>query len=146
MESMRDINRIMEREIAKGSCPLKLEHIEFGDYSYQEIASSGKMNEVLSYLLRIGAFSQYAGKTIINNVYMDMKGKKPVFKRTKSAIERNNIFNSIKRYTRKLKPEYNVILTFRKKIWRSADIHIREQKHTLFLCRINTSWHYLRIV
>lgn len=107
MESMRDINRIMEREIAKGSCPLKLEHIEFGDYSYQEIASSDKMNEVLSYLLRIGAFSQYAGKTIINNVYMDMKGKKPVFKRTKSAIERNNIFNSIKRYTRKLKPEYN---------------------------------------
>ena len=93
MESMRDINRIMEREIAKGSCPLKLEHIEFGDYSYQEIASSDKMNEVLSYLLRIGAFSQYAGKTIINNVYMDMKG--------------NNIFNSIKRYTRKLKPEYN---------------------------------------
>lgn len=107
MESMRDINRIMEREIAKGSCPLKLEHIEFGDYSYQEIASSDKMNEVLSYLLRIGAFSQYAGKTIINNVYMDMKGKKLVFKRTKSAIERNNIFNSIKRYTRKLKPEYN---------------------------------------
>ena len=97
MESMRDINRIMEREIAKGSCPLKLEHIEFGDYSYQEIASSDKMNEVLSYLLRIGAFSQYAGKTIINNVYMDMKGKKLVFKRTKSAIERNNI----------LKPEYN---------------------------------------
>ncbi|MBQ4522048.1 MAG: hypothetical protein IJA10_03750 [Lachnospiraceae bacterium] len=107
MESMRDINRIMEREIAKGSCPLKLEHIEFGDYSYQKIASSDKMNEVLSYLLRIGAFSQYVGKTIINNVYMDMKGKNPVFKRTKSAIERNDIFNSIKRYTRKLKPEYN---------------------------------------
>ena len=36
MESMRDINRVMEREIAKGSCPLKLDHIEFGDYSYQE--------------------------------------------------------------------------------------------------------------
>ena len=32
MESMRDINRVMEREIAKGSCPLKLDHIEFGDY------------------------------------------------------------------------------------------------------------------
>ena len=89
MESMRDINRIMDREIAKGSCPLKLEHIEFGDYSYQEIASSDKMNEVLSYLLRIGAFSQYAGKTIINNVYMDMKGKNPVFKRTKCIFRKN---------------------------------------------------------
>lgn len=39
MGSMRDINRVMEREIAKGSSPLKLDHIEFGDYSYQEIAS-----------------------------------------------------------------------------------------------------------
>ena len=33
MESMRDINRVMEREKAKGNCPLKLDHIEFGDYS-----------------------------------------------------------------------------------------------------------------
>ena len=39
MESMRDINRVMEREIAKGSCPLKLDHIEFGDYSYQDSRS-----------------------------------------------------------------------------------------------------------
>lgn len=51
MESMRDINRVMEREIAKGSCPLKLDHIEFGDYSYQEITSKEKLLEVLSYLL-----------------------------------------------------------------------------------------------
>ena len=42
MESMRDINRVMEREIAKGSCPLKLDHIEFGDYSYQEITYKRK--------------------------------------------------------------------------------------------------------
>lgn len=53
MESMRDINRVMEREIAKESCPLKLDHIEFGDYSYQEITSKEKLLEVLSYLLRI---------------------------------------------------------------------------------------------
>ena len=37
MESRRDINRVMEREIAKGSCPLKLDHIEFGDYVKREI-------------------------------------------------------------------------------------------------------------
>lgn len=75
MESMRDINRVMEREIAKGSCPLKLDHIEFRDYSYQEITSKEKLLEVLSYLLRIGDFKQYAGKTILNNVYMDLRGK-----------------------------------------------------------------------
>lgn len=107
MESMRDVNRVMEREIAKGSCPLKLDHIEFGEYSYQEIASKEKLFEVLSYLLRIGDFSKYAGKTVINNVYMDLQGKKPVFKRTKTAMQRNNIFTTIKRYVKKHKPEYN---------------------------------------
>lgn len=107
MESMRDVNRVMEREIAKGSCPLKLDHIEFGEYSYQEIASKEKLFEVLSYLLRIGDFSKYAGKTVINNVYMDLQGKKPVFKRTKTAMQRNNIFTTIKRHVKKHKPEYN---------------------------------------
>lgn len=107
MESMRDVNRVMEREIAKGSCPLKLNHIEFGEYSYREIESEEKLLEVLSYLLRIGDFSQYAGKTVINNVYMDLQRKKPVFKRTKMAIERNNIFFTIKMYSKKLKLEYN---------------------------------------
>ena len=107
MESMRDINRVMEREIAKGSSPLKLDHIEFGDYSYQEITSEKKLEDVLSYLLRIRDFRQYAGKTILNNVYMDLRGRKPVFKRTRTAIERNNIFATIKRYAKKLKPQYN---------------------------------------
>ena len=107
MESMRDINRVMEREIAKGSSPLKLDHIEFGDYSYQEITSEEKLEDVLSYLLRIRDFRQYAGKTILNNVYMDLRGRKPVFKRTRTAIERNNIFATIKRYAKKLKPQYN---------------------------------------
>ena len=107
MESMRDINRVMEREIAKGSSPLKLDHIEFGDYSYQEITSEKKLEDVLSYLLRIRDFRQYTGKTILNNVYMDLRGRKPVFKRSRTAIERNNIFATIKRYAKKLKPQYN---------------------------------------
>ena len=44
---------------------------------------------------------------ILNNVYMDLRGKKPVFKRTKTAMERNNIFATIRRYAKKLKPQYN---------------------------------------
>ena len=107
MESMRDVNRVMEREIKEGSSPLKLDHIEFGDYSYQEIMSQEKLFEVLTYLLRIGDFKQYAGKNILNNVYMDLRWKKPVFKRTKTAMERNNIFVTIRRYLKKLKPQYN---------------------------------------
>jgi hypothetical protein len=97
MESMRDVNRVMEREIAKGSCPLKLDHIEFGDYSYQEITSGEKFLEVLSYLLRREKFSQYAVKTILNNVYMDLRRQKPIFQRTRTALERNNIFAAIKK-------------------------------------------------
>jgi hypothetical protein len=93
--------------LQRGSCSLKLDYIEFGEYSYQEITSKEKLLEVLSYLLRIGEFGKYAGKTVINNVYMDLHGKKRVFKRTKTAIHRNNIFATIKRYAKKLKPEYN---------------------------------------
>lgn len=72
---------------------------------------------------------------------MDLRGKKPVFKRTKTAMEKNNIFATIRRYAKKLKPQYNgdvyletsdVISVYRKKIWKSADIHIRGTKHTPF--------------
>ena len=38
---------------------------------------------------------------------MDLRGRKPVFKRTRTAIERNGIFATIKRYAKKLKPQYN---------------------------------------
>ena len=79
MEKEEVTNGISERcpqgngtEIGKGSCPLKL------DYSYQEITSKEKLLEVLSYLLRIGDFKQYVGKTVVYNVYMDLQGKKPV--------------------------------------------------------------------
>ena len=38
---------------------------------------------------------------------MDLRWKKPVFKRTKTIMERNNIFATIRRYVKKLKPQYN---------------------------------------
>lgn len=106
MESMRDVDRVMEREIKKGSTPLQFEQLGFGDYSYNEITSKEKMLQVLSYLLRIREYQQFAGKTVGNNVYMDMKGKKVVFKRTRLTYERNNIFVTIKRLIKKYKPDY----------------------------------------
>lgn len=101
MESMRDVDRVMEREIKKGSTPLQFEQLGFGDYSYNEITSKEKLLQVLSYLLRLGEYEPFAGKTIGNNVYMDMRGKKAVFKRTRLTYERNNIFASIKRLVKK---------------------------------------------
>ena len=38
---------------------------------------------------------------------MDLRGRKPIFKRTRTAIERNSIFATIKRYAKKLKLQYN---------------------------------------
>ncbi len=106
MESMREVNRVMEREIKKGSTPLAFEQLGFGDYSYNEITSKEKLLQVLSYLLRIGDYKQYAEKTIMNNVYMDLKGKKAVFKRTRIPYECNNILVSIKIFVKKCKPDF----------------------------------------
>lgn len=86
MESMRDVDRVMEREAAKGSCPLRFVKIDFSDSPYQEIASREKLLEVLSYLLRTGDYGRFAGKGTGNNVYMDMKGKKAAFKRTRLLL------------------------------------------------------------
>lgn len=60
----------------------------------------------MSYLLRIRDYKQYVEKTIMNNVYMDLKGKKAVFKRTRLVYERNNIFVAIKRFAKKCKPDF----------------------------------------
>lgn len=134
MESMRDVDRVMEREIKKGSTPLKFEQLGFGDYSYNEITSKEKLLQVLSYLLRIGEYEPFAGKTIGNNVYMDMRGKKAVFKRTTLTYERNNIFATIKRLAKKYNPDYeekyiwkqsDAFLPYLKKNWKSADIIIK---------------------
>ena len=107
MESMREVDRVMEREIKKGSTPIKFEQLGFGDYSYNKITSKEKLLQVLSYLLRIGEYHQFAGKTIGNNVYMDMRGKKAFFRRTRMTYERNNIFATIKRLAKKYKPDYD---------------------------------------
>lgn len=107
MESMRDSDRAMEREIAKGSCPLRFVKIDFSNSPYQEIASGEKLSEVLSYLLRTGDYGRFVRKGTGNNVYMDIKGRKPTFKRTRSFIDRNNIFSAIRRYGKKIKPDFD---------------------------------------
>lgn len=94
MESLRDVKRVMEREIEKGSSPVLFDRIEFPDMPYQPIMTEKKLDKVLTYLLRIREFSKYAEKTVINNVYMDldMLCKKTQFKRTRSVIEREEIY------------------------------------------------------
>ena len=87
MESLRDVRRVMEREVKKGSCPIMFDRLEFGTKPFQTITSEEKLDEVLAWLLRVKSFRQYAEKTIINNVYMDLDllCKNPQFKRTHSV-------------------------------------------------------------
>lgn len=108
MESLRDVRRVMEREVKKGSCPLMFERIEFGGTPFQLILSEEKLDEVLAYLLRLKSFRQYAEKTVINNVYMDldMLCRKPQFKRAHSVMEREGIYARVQRYKKKLNPDY----------------------------------------
>lgn len=98
----------MEREIEKGSCPLQFEYLEFGEKPFQLIESEEKLNEVLSYLLRLGEYRGYTEHLVGNNVYMDldMLGRKIQFKRTHSPVERSEIQWKVQRYKNKLKPDY----------------------------------------
>ena len=109
MESLRDVRRAMEREVRKGSCPLMFDRLEFGSDPFRFIKSEEKLDEVLAYLLRIKSFRQYAQKTIINNVYMDLDFlcKKPHFKRTHSVMGREEIYTKAQRYKKRLKPDYD---------------------------------------
>ena len=108
MESLRDVKRVMEREIQKGSCPLQFERLEFGEKPLHFIESEEKLNEVLSYLLRMGEYSGYTVHLVGNNVYMDldMLCRKIQFKRTRTGVERSEIYRKIQRYKNKLKPDY----------------------------------------
>ena len=64
MESLRDVKRAMEREIKKGSCPLKFDRLEFGGAPFQIITSEEKLDEVLAYLLRVKSFWQFADDVV----------------------------------------------------------------------------------
>ncbi len=109
MESLRDVRRVMEREAKKGSCPIMFDRLEFGSKPFQTITSEEKLNGVLAWLLRLKNFRQYAEKTIINNVYMDldMLCKKPQFKRTHSVLDREGIYARVQRYKKRLQPDYD---------------------------------------
>lgn len=110
MESFREAKRIIENEIAKGSCPLRFQGIDMNGAEYRSIDSRDRLMDVLHYLLRISKFSQYANKSTQNNIYTDfadilLRKMKP--RRTRNIVERNEIFIKISRYGGKVKPDYD---------------------------------------
>lgn len=108
MESLRREKRALERAAKKEGFPLVFERLEFGAEPFRFIESEEKLGEVLSYLLRIGEFGQYAEKMVSSNVYMDLDlfHKEPQFRRTRSALERREIYRRIQKYKDRLRPDY----------------------------------------
>ena len=84
------------------------DRLEFGSKPFQPVTSEEKLDEALAWMLRIKTFRQYAEKTIINNVYMDldMLCKNPQFKRTRSVMDREGIYARVQRYKKRLQPDY----------------------------------------
>ena len=107
MESMRDTRRIMEKEIKKGSTPLRFEKISIDETCYQEIISREKFLEVLRYLHRVGEYKTYANKMVINNVYTYMRMNTPDFTRARSIFDREKIYHQMLRQEKKLQPNYD---------------------------------------
>jgi hypothetical protein len=103
---MRETRRIMDREIQKGSTPLKYEKLFLDNDSYQEIANEEKLLEVLRYLHRIDEYRALASKMVINNVYTYMRGKTPDFKRARSLFDRQALYRQMVKRGRKMQPTF----------------------------------------
>lgn len=108
MGEKRDIQRIMEREIRKGSCPLRFERMEFQKDAYRPILSEQDLEEAFDYLLRLGKFRWYEEKTVINNIYMnyDVIRGDITMKRAKSYLERLELKNKMLFRAKRMKPDY----------------------------------------
>ena len=97
MESLRDVKRKMERELAKGKItPLKLEKMEIFENDYKEISTYEQFKNVLNWLLRLSEYKT-GEATVLNNIYMNPVRGNNEFVRTRTAIERMQIFHKIER-------------------------------------------------
>ncbi len=107
MESTRDVRRLIEKEIKKGSAPLTFDHIEYPKDALQEITSESKLKEVLVYLLRTAEFEELANDMTRNNVYTEnhlIRGD--TFHRRNNVMERNANYLNIMAYAKRRKPVY----------------------------------------
>lgn len=108
MSEKRDLRRLMEREIDKGSFPLQFERIEFHKDTYHQILSVAKLEDVFDYIFRMGQFRCYEELTVINNVYMDYNiiRNQCMMRRVKSFLERIELRNKMLFRAIRLKPDF----------------------------------------
>ena len=107
MESTRDIRRMIDKEIKKGSAPLTFDHIEYPKDALHEISSESDLKRVLVYLFRTAEYENLANDMTRNNVYTEhhlIKGDS--FHRRNNVMERNANYMNIILYAKRCDPVY----------------------------------------
>lgn len=107
MESQRDFLRTIEREISKGSVPVRFDGMGFTEDTYHLVESQAKLNQLLDYFFRNGEYAALADRQIRSNVYMDVHGKNVNFRTAKSEMDRRNMEVSAKRWIKKKHPSFD---------------------------------------
>ncbi len=103
------IESLVEREIQKGSTPLKLDSVMVPAEGFRDIDSRERLINILQYLLRVREHKKLIWNDTLsaNNVYMDVFLGKTDFHRAALITGREEIYQHINWYGGKLKPDYN---------------------------------------
>ena len=105
----KNIESLVEKEIQKGSTPLRLDSVMVPTEGFRDIDSRDRLINIIQYLLRVREHKKLIWNDTLsaNNVYMDVFLGKTDFHRAVLITGREEIYQHINWYGGKLKPDYN---------------------------------------
>lgn len=106
MESQRDILRVIEKEIKKGSAPVAFAGLGVSEECYHLVDSQAKMNQLLDYFFRNEEYAALAERQVKSNIYAEM-GKRLNFRSARSDRDRKNMEVAAKRWIKKKHPTFD---------------------------------------
>lgn len=106
MESKRDILRVIEKEIKKGSAPVAFAGLGFSEECYHLVDSQAKMNQLLDYFFRNEEYAALTDRQVKSNIYAEM-GKRLNFRSARSDRDRKNMEVAAKRWIKKKHPTFD---------------------------------------
>ena len=105
----KNIESLVEKEIGKGSTPLRFDSLTVPAEGFRDIDSRERLLNVLQYFLRVKEHRKLIWNDTLsaNNVYMDVFLGKTDFHRAALITGREEIYQHINWYGGKLKPDYD---------------------------------------
>ena len=105
----KNIESLVEKEIGKGSTPLRFDSLTVPAEGFRDIDSRERLLNVLQYLLRVKEHRKLIWNDTLsaNNVYMDVFLGKTDFHRAALITGREEIYQHINWYGGKLKLDYD---------------------------------------